>query len=70
MSQEEMAVKVLGKWSRYLKGYGHGPKPPSSKQSKSITSRANEEEVEALKDKIDMLTEKGEKQAEKIADKT
>ena len=67
MTQEEMAVKVLGKRSGYLKGYGHGPKPPSSKRSYTAP-RENEEEVEVLKDQISMLTEKGQKQDEKIAE--
>ncbi|KAL7242933.1 hypothetical protein ACSBR1_015354 [Camellia fascicularis] len=54
MTQEQISIQVLGKRSRYLKGFGVGPKPSSSFNS-TARSQAHDQEVKGLKEKAASL---------------
>ncbi|KAL7242894.1 hypothetical protein ACSBR1_015319 [Camellia fascicularis] len=54
LTQEQISVQVLGKRSRYLKGFGVGPKPSSAFKS-TARSPAHDEEVKGLKEEVASL---------------
>jgi len=56
MSQEEIAIEVLGKKSGYMRGFGVGPKPFNT-LIVIAQSRSHNEELRNLKDKISSLEE-------------
>ncbi|GMP53484.1 hypothetical protein CsSME_00018932 [Camellia sinensis var. sinensis] len=54
LTQEQISVQVLGKRSRYLKGFGVGPKSSSTFKS-TARSQAYDEEVKGLKQEVASL---------------
>ncbi|CAL5326662.1 unnamed protein product [Camellia sinensis] len=65
LTQEQLSIEILGKKSGYLKGFGVGPKPSSSRSS--VTAQAHTEVVSSLQKELESLKNLSEIQQEQIA---